>query len=27
VFDKLREQLPRVISVGRLDLTSEACCC
>ncbi len=23
VFDKLREQLPRVISVGRLDLTSE----
>ena len=23
VFDKLRQQLPRVISVGRLDLTSE----
>jgi 23S rRNA pseudouridine2605 synthase len=23
VFDKLRDQLPRVISVGRLDLTSE----
>jgi 23S rRNA pseudouridine2605 synthase len=23
VFDKLREQLPRVVSVGRLDLTSE----
>ena len=23
VFDKLKEQLPRVISVGRLDLTSE----
>ena len=23
VFDKLKHQLPRVISVGRLDLTSE----
>ena len=26
VFDKLRQQLPRVISVGRLDLTSEGSC-
>ncbi len=26
VFDKLPEDMPRVMSVGRLDLNSEGCC-
>lgn len=27
IFDRLPDDLPRVMTVGRLDLNSEVCCC